>query len=554
MDDAGGLRIGDWNIDVRGNEIARDGVVVRLEPKAIEVLAFLAGHAGSVISREEILSAVWPKVVVGDDTLTQAIIKLRKALGDDAQSPRYIETIPKRGYRLIATVMTSAPARGTVPIRPDALAPGGAAAIACVVAGLAMSLLGWLAATGIEENGWPIAAQSGGLPRGKAPPVIAVLPLVNLGNDSRRDYFSEGMTEDIINGLGRFSALRVMSRGAVEPYRAKLPAPRTVRQDLGAEYILKGSVREAQGRLRVSVALSAARQGRVVWSDRYEGEGKDVFEFQDRIVTNIVGVLALQVTQAERERGAGRPVESLEAYDLVLQARQLVYRLDRETNRQARELLRRAIELAPEYGEAYVALAHAEYRRADQGWTDDAQEGMRRVEAHARKALSLPDRGAHARAYAQLARIHGRDLDVALEDANHAVELNPSDPVALYALGSIQLWMGRTEEAVATLEAARRFDPSLDDIVLPMGYYLLGRYKRALEDADARLARNPNVVFLLAVRAATLARLGETADASDAILRLRRVAPFTRADAYGGRFRNPAHAQALKDGLVLAGL
>lgn len=554
-------RIGDWRVDVARNELRRGEEVVRLEPRVTEVLAYLIERPGEVVGREELLSAVWPGVVVGDDALTQAVIKLRKAFGDDAHNPTYIETISKRGYRLIAPVegvASTSPGAGTVTWAPSPAPAHGPKRVALAIAVAGLLVLGGLTYVRFAETWrlpWPIGT---GSPRGAAAamPMVAVLPLQNLSGDPRRDYFSDGLTEDIISALGRYSALRVMSRNAVEPFKTRPATPQAVRTELGVRYVVKGSIRESDGRLRTAIELSDTEKGEVLWSQRYEGEGRQVFEIQDRIVTNIVGALAVKLTRLERERSAAKSPESLEAYDLVLRARELVYRMTRDTNRQARELLARAVQLAPDFGEAYVTLAHAEYRRADQGWMEDPDEGMRRVEVNARKALSLEDTGAHARAHAQLSRVHAQagDLDQALVEAGLAVELNPSDPVSLYAQGSTLTWLGRLEEAVAALEMARRFDPSLDDIMLPLAYYTLGRYPEALSCANARIAGRPEAPMLHAVRAATLAQMGKAQEAKEAVAQVRRLSPFAQVELFATNFRSPEHIAKLHQGLRKAGM
>lgn len=548
------LQVGDWEVDPAVNELRRNGEAIRLEPKAIEVLRYLAERPGEVVGREALLSAIWPGVVVGDDALTQAIIKLRRALGDDAHAPRYIETISKRGYRLIAAV-GEPPASSPAAPAGHRAPPWGrmklAMAAAVILAGVAVAAL----VAGIPGR-WPIASDSRGSLTASSPPTIAVLPLSNLGGDARRDYFSDGLTEDVINALGRFSALRVLSRNAVEPFRTRAAAPQAIGSELGARYVLKGSVREGEGRIRVAVELSDAERGIVLWSDRYEGEGHDVFEIQDRIVTQIVGKLAVKVTQLERDRTAKMPVQNLEAHDLVLRARSLIHQVTRETNRQARELLARAVKLEPEYAEAYVALAQAEYLRGDQGWVEDVEASLQRAEDYSRRALNLPDTGAHARAHALLAKVlaHRWKLDEALAEADRAVALNPSDATALYSRGAMLVWMGRAEEGTAVLEASHRFDPSLDNAMLPMGYYLQRRYRDAVAAADARIARYPEVIFVRAVRAAALGQLGEIEEAGNAVKELRRRAPFARAENFGLNLRKPEDVARLHEGLRKAGL
>ena len=554
------LQVGEWRVDPALNELRRGEEAVRLEPKAIEVLRYLAERPGEVVGREALLAAVWPGVVVGDDAITQAIIKLRRALGDDAHAPRYIETISKRGYRLIAAVTT--PLAGTA-------APGAVTQVSglrrartwLAIAGVAVALLIGAVTlmpglAGRLPMPWPIVSEPAGRIPASAPPTIAVLPLANLSGDARRDYFSDGLTEDIINALGRFSALRVLSRNAVEPFRGRAATPQAVGGELGARYVLQGSVREGEGRIRVAVELSDSGKGIVLWSDRYDGEGRDVFEIQDRIVTEIVGKLAVKVTQLERDRTSKMPVQNLEAHDLVLRARSLIPLVTRETNRQARELLARAVQLEPEYAEAHVALANAEYLRGDQGWVEDVDASLQRAEDYARRALNMPDAGAHARAHALLAKVlaHRWKLDEALAEADRAVALNPSDATALYSRGAMLVWMGRAKEGTADLEVSQRFDPGLDNAMLPMGYYLQRRHRDAVAAADARIARHPEVVFVRAIRVAALGQLGEIEEAGREVKELRRRAPFARVENFGLNLRKPEDVARLREGLRKGGL
>ncbi|HEV8692167.1 MAG TPA: winged helix-turn-helix domain-containing protein, partial [Ideonella sp.] len=387
------LTVGEWRVDAAGNQLLRNGESVRLEPKSVEVLVVLARRAGQVVAREELLEAVWPGVIVGDDALTQAVIKLRKALGDHARQPTYIETISKRGYRLLAPVSDAvgavaggAGAVASEPTRPRRrwLLPALAGVALAIAAAVLMPP--WL------RDRAQVAAP--------ARPTIAVLPLANQSGDPQRDYFADGVTEDIIFALGRFSGLGVISRLAVEPYKAGPANLQAVRRELGARYLVTGSVREADGRLRLGVELSDADRGIVLWSERYEGEGRDLFGFQERIVKSIVGKLAVKVTRAEEQRSAAKPPQSLEAYDLVLRARALVLKSDRVANRQARALLARALQLAPDYAEAYVVFASAETQRSiAHGWTEDPTVSIRQAEPYLQRALAIDDPGAHARAY-----------------------------------------------------------------------------------------------------------------------------------------------------------
>ena len=405
-----------------------------------------------------------------------------------------------------------------------------------------------------------LASRVGGQQTGKsARATIAVLPFSNQSGDAQRDYFSDGITEDVINALGRFSGTQVTAYNAVRPYKDRNPANEEIVRELGVRYIVQGSVRLLAARLRVSVQLSDARTGTLLWSDRYEDDIGKVFEIQDRIVTNIVGALAVKLTRLEQKRAIAKPTDSLEAYDLVLRARALLNRVERSANLEARALLEKAIQLAPQYAEAYVVLSTAEYYRAAFGWVEDMEEAVRRSESLAKRALALDDPGAHARAHASLAAAYAlsQRLDEALRAADRALELNPSDYLSYDTRGAVLLWLGKIEEAIAAKETALRFNPRPEPgsaVGFALAYYIAERHREALALADAVLARAPENVFLHAVRAASLAQLGEMEDARRAAERVRALSPFFQVEVFGSRFINPAHRTKIQAGLRKAGL
>jgi adenylate cyclase len=387
---------------------------------------------------------------------------------------------------------------------------------------------------------------------------VAVLPFVNQSGDPKRDYFSDGLTEDIINALGRFSGVRVAARNAVQVYKGRSATPEEVSRDLGVRYLVQGSVREGDGKVRVGVELSDAMKGTLLWSDRYDGEGKGVFEIQDRIVHNIVGALAVKVTNLEQQRSAAKAPESMEAYDLVLRARGLMQHLDRGTNREARGLAAQAIKLSPGYAEAHVVAAEAEFQRATFGFVEDVQASLQRTEEMARRALAIDDPGANARAHALLGGVYsftGRFED-SLAEVDKAIELNPSDAWARALRADALLWTGRLEESIAEAETARRFDPRIRgeaNFDLVMGYYLTSRYRDALAAADRQLARIPDEYFIHALRAATLAQMGNLDEARNAAAQVKRLEPFFDAKRFGARLVDPAHRAKVQEGLGKAG-
>ena len=388
---------------------------------------------------------------------------------------------------------------------------------------------------------------------------IAVLPFANQSGDPKRDYFSDGVTEDIITALGRFSGVRVSARNAVQAYKGRSASPGEISRDLGVRYLVQGSVRQAEGRVRVAVELSDATRGTLLWSENYEGEGKDVFEIQDRIVKNIVGALAVKLTSFEQQRAAAKAPENMDAYDLVLRARELMRASDRRRNREAMALLNQALQLSPNYAEAHAAVAFGEMQRAVFGWVEDPAAAARRAEVAAQRALAADDPGASARALGVLASLHTftGNFDAALAEADRAIALNASDALAYSLRGGVLMWLGRIPESIAASEAARRYDPRLAseaNFNLGMAYFFAERYRDALATFNESLRAEPELVFLQAGRAAAASHLGDAAQAAEAAAAVRRLDPFFKVDTYGNRLVNPAHRAKLQEGLRKAGI
>jgi TolB-like protein/class 3 adenylate cyclase len=403
----------------------------------------------------------------------------------------------------------------------------------------------------------PDLARKLGHPAEAPAATLAVLPFANQSGDASREYFSDGVTEDIINALGRFSEMRVMSHAAVQPYKAARIPPEQIGRELGARYLVQGSVRVAGERLRVGVELSEASSGRLLWSERYDAAGKEMFEIQDRIARNVAGALAARVTGLEQERAAAKPPDSLEAYDLVLRARALLARADRVGNREARALLARALQVEPRYAEAYAWLAEAEIQRAAYGWTEIPEEALRRTEEHARAALAINDPRGNARAHSVLGALYSftGNLQAALAESDRAIALNPSDAYTHTQRGGVLLWLGHIEESIKASETARWFEPRLTSFRafnLAVAYLLAGRADAAAAVCDSYLGVER--AELLAACAAAFAEAGQADKARAAAAETKRVQPFFDVQSFGGRFVDAALAEKIRQGMRKAGL
>src|SRR4051812_22201505 len=329
----------DYVLDIARGCLLRDGHEVTLRPKTFAVLRYLVEHMGELVSKETLLAAVWPNLIVTDDTLVQSIGELRRAFAEAGRE--YITTVPRRGYRF------EAPRAATL-VEPVKRAfrwrwkYGIAAPLALAVTIAAL----WLAMRPRETA--PVAGVG-------ARPAIAVLPFQNQNDAASREYLADGLTQDLINSLGRFSALTVMSWNAVAGYKGALAKPGEVARVLGVRYQVEGSVRYTDDRVRVSAQLVDA-QGRVLWSSRFDEATADVFQLQDRMTREIAGALAIRVTEFEQQRVARKPTANFDAYDCVLRARPALQRPTRAGLVDARALLRRAIELDPGYAAPHSAL------------------------------------------------------------------------------------------------------------------------------------------------------------------------------------------------------
>ena len=388
-------------------------------------------------------------------------------------------------------------------------------------------------------------------------PAIAIVPFLNQSDDSAREYFADGLTQDIINALGRFSALTVMSWNAVFPYKGKPASPQEIGRRLAVSYLVEGSVRQTGDRVKVIAQLVDTGQGRVLWSARFEEALADVFALQDDIVTRIVRVLAIRVTQIEQNREFAKPTENLAAYDYVLRARPALQHPTQANNVEARALLKRAIELDPNYAAAYAALAETYHIAASMGWAESPTAFLSRAEELAIKALSLDD--SEVRAHIILGHIHlfHQRYNQAQAEIERAITINPNDAHGLAGRGNILLWLGQTDAAIEALEQAQRIDPDLnviDRFALGLAYYLKRRYDAAIEQAEINLRTTAGANFSRILLAAAYAQDHRAEDAARVVTMIRRIDPTFDPQEFGTKFLSSGDLEHLREGFRKAGL
>ncbi|HEX5509407.1 MAG TPA: winged helix-turn-helix domain-containing protein, partial [Pseudolabrys sp.] len=540
-------------LDQRRGCLLLEGNEIVLRPKALAVLQYLAENSGRLISKDELFAAVWPNLAVTDDALVQSIGELRRTLGADGQ--RLIKTIPRRGYRFESDVSTSVSDANTqtdtfdAPVSNGPARPSKAVFVRYIL--LASFALAVLLVSGVLWSG--IVRKNGA---SDTKPVIAVLPLGNQNKDPGSAYFADGLTQDIINALGRFSSLTVMSWNAVLPYKDKPTNPAEIANRLAVRYQVEGNVRQIGDRLRVDAQL-VDTNGQVLWAATFDEALTDLFVLQDKITTQIAGALAIRVSQAEQRRAVRKPTKSLVAYDYVLRARPALLRPERAKIAEARVLLRRAIDIDPNYAAAYAALAETYYDATSMGWAESPIEFLNRAEEMANKALSVDD--SNVRAHVVLGRIHifYHRYAQAETEIDRALAINPSDASGIAGHGNILMWSGQTDAAIAELERAQRIDPELnpmDRFALSLAYYLKGRYDSAIEQGELNLSRTAGANFSRIVLAAAYAEQNRTDDTARMVTMIRRLDPTFDPGEFGTKFLNAVDLERLRDGLRKAGL
>jgi TolB-like protein/class 3 adenylate cyclase len=385
---------------------------------------------------------------------------------------------------------------------------------------------------------------------------VAVLPFINQSGDASQEYFSDGLAEDVIVALGRFRSLTVMSRSAVFPYKGKSVKPAEIGRELGVRYLVEASVRRAAERVRVDAQLTEAVSGKLLWSEQYDFNLRDVFAVQDEIARKVCGALAVNLTRVEQQQALAKPIENLDAYDLVLRGRERLWRGTRAGNREARQILEQAIQLDPEYAAAYAWLGRTALEVANQGWTEDWAKIVDRALELGKKALALDADDVEGLSVVGSAHALRSEYDLALAASDRLLAINPSDADAMFGRLDVLLWLGRIDEAVPAGEEAYRVNPNPRAgslFTLGLAYYQAKRNADAVRVLERGVARFPNTSFLYAPLAAAYAQMNRLPEAAQSLDSLRRLNPFFDVNIFGSRFRNPAHQEYLREGIIKAG-
>jgi TolB-like protein/DNA-binding winged helix-turn-helix (wHTH) protein len=476
------IRFGVFEADLRAGELRKNGLKVKLQEKPFQILELLLEHPGEPITREEIEKKLWPDgtFVDFDHSLNTAINKLREALGDTAENPRFVETLARRGYRFIYPVApASSPAEEAVtPVydrRPgDAahraalqkrLALAAVVLVAIVVAILALNL------AGLRERLFP-----------SPPPKIesiAVLPLENLSGDPEQEYFADGMTEALITQLGQIRALRVISRTSVMQYKLKRKPLPEIARELNVDAVVEGSVLRSENRVRITANLLHAPSDRHLWAQSYERDLRDVLSLQSEVASAIAGEIKANVTPEVQARLATPRTVNPEAHELYLKGN---HSLGRRDGYKATEYFEQAVQKDTNFARGYVGLARSYLLLGDAVLLPSVQAAAK-MKAAAHKALELDPSLAEAHTALAEALVWDWDWAAAERQYERALELNPNSAHTHNSYSIHLILMGRGEEALAYAKRAQEIDPLSRERYFRLGwiYYFNRQYDKALE-------------------------------------------------------------------------
>jgi len=475
------LQIGDWTVEPDLNQLASPSRTVKLEPKAMAVLLQLARHAAQVVGREALLAEVWPGVVVGDDSLTQVIIKLRKALGDDPERPTYIQTVTKKGYRLMA------PVRRVTRETTSAIEPR-RHGIRWVVAAIALTFLVAIGAWWIRNQPASGIAQ-GADPAGIASqaPTVAIAPFEALSKDPQERLLARGITADLLADLSKSAGVSVIGFSPMDGRNA-------AESHTESRYLVSGTVQRVDDRLRLQVFLTEQATGRQLWSERFDRSVSDLFSIQDELGPKIVRLLPAKINEAELRRMASRHTRNLQAYEYFQRGQAALLVRRKSGNDDARQMFQRAIDLDATFARAYSGLAltyAADYRNH---WTSDGERALAHAFQLARTANEInPD---VPETYWALAYVHAqrREHPQALKYLEKSISLYPSFGDGYALMASVRTFTGQPGSAIPLMRAAMRLNPTsgyLYFLVLGRAYFFLGDLEQARINLDEALKRNP---------------------------------------------------------------
>jgi TolB-like protein len=518
---------GHYALNPDRRELVQGSSVVPIGPQVFDLLVYLVRNRERVVSKEELLDAVWGGRIVSKSTLTSHINAVRKAIGDSGAEQRLIRTVARKGLRFVCEVREALSSDGSTTPMNEPVTSGETPALA------------------LPDK-----------------PSIAVLPFSNLSGDPEQEYFADGVMEDIIAALSRIRWLFVIGRNSSFTYKNRAVDVKQVGRELGVRYVLEGSVRKAAPRVRITVQLIDAMTGGHLWADRFESTLDDLFELQDEAATSVIGTIAPHLERAEIERAKQKPTESLDAYDYYLRGMANFHQGTRDSLDRALSLFHRAIEIDPAYALAHGMAAFCCYWRKISGWLSDPTREIAEGTRLAHRAVELGKDDALALTRAGHALGHfGADLDSCIALLDRALVLNPNLTAAWYLSGFQRISRGEPDSGIERFERAMRLSPMDPEMVrmqtgMTMCHLFAGRFDCASSWAEKASRGPPSFLLAFSIIAATHALAGRMDDAQRAMSHCRRLTPALRVSNLEDwvLLRRPEDLATLADGLRRAGL
>ena len=513
--------------DTDRRELHRGADVVSVTPQVFDLLDYLIRNRERVVSKDELINAIWNGRSVSDAALTTRLNAARGAIGDTGEKQRLIKTLARKGFRFVGTVREAQSALGV--------------AVTDINAGQPKPAL-------------PLPDKAS----------LAVLPFTNLSSDPEQEYFADGMVEDIITGLSRSKSLFVIARHSTFTYKGKAVDIKQVGRELGVRYALEGSVRKFGNRVRITGQLIDATTGTHLWADRFDSQLVDIFDLQDQITSSVIGALFPQLERAEIERAKRKPTESLQAYDYYLRALSSFYEFTREQNIEALRLSQAANEIDPGFAAAYSLGAYSYLQRKIFGWTSDA--ALERIEAQrlVRRAIEIDkdDPTVLARAGQVISGLLN-EVEDGFALVSRAQELDANLVIARYSSGWEHLCLGDVDTALKQFHIAVRLSP-LDPLLffaqtgIAFAHFMAGRYDDGASWAKSAVLHRPNYRNAQFILAACHAMSGRVEEARVICGRLMQAKPAYRLSTIvpkiKTRFRRAEDVERLTQAWRIAGV
>jgi TolB-like protein/DNA-binding winged helix-turn-helix (wHTH) protein len=517
-------RFAEFEIDLDQQELRRGGEFVHVEPQVFDVILHLVRNHDRIVSKDELIDTVWHGRIISEAALSSRINAARKAIGDNGNDQALIRTQHKRGFRFVGQVQiaeTSEPAGGgDRPVRDKAAGRGNSAftgSVATEVSNL--------------DNVVSEAVRAEAVNRLS----IAVIPFGNMSDDPENDYFSYGLTEDIIRLLARNRWLSVLSRHSTEAFRERAVDAREIGEQLGVKYVLVGSVRKNRDAVRITAELVRSADGQQLWSDKYDLQLEYIFDIQDEMARQIAATIEPELSKVEQQLAARKSPENLDAWDCYQRGLWNLWRFTTPAFDSAESYFKRAIAEDPGFARGHGALSYVNLQRAFLDEPNDRDARLQTALRQARTAVDLDDLDCFIQCALGRALCLTRQNDEALAALDLSLELNPSFAQAYFAQGFNLLWHGRETEAEILLDRATLLSPRDNHLwsfhhVRAWTHFSLAEYDIAVEFAR-RATRQTNATYqAFAPLAASLGILGDRTQAEAAAAELLRRKPGYNTD------------------------